>query len=145
MPIRIRDAVLADASAVASLLLQLGHPIQIETVERQLTVLSGTGCDPVIVAERDGTVEGILSLHWTPLLHRDKPLGRITALVVQEAARGQGIGSQLVAEAEQILQEAGCSAAEVTSNVKRADAHAFYLSLGYEQPSAYFRCNFDDV
>ena len=89
---------------------------------------------------------GVLSLHWMPLLHRDKPLGRVTVLVVDEAARGQSIGSKLVAEGERVLREAaGCSAVEVTSNVRRAEAHDFYRSLGYGQPSAYFRRGLDEL
>ena len=144
MTITIRDAAASDAQRVAELLAQLGHPISTETVERQLALLSDTGRDRVLVAESDGVVLGVLSLHWTPLLHRDRPLGRITALVVDEAARGQGIGSRFVAEAERVLREAGCSAVEVTSNVRRADAHNFYRGLAYGQPSAYFRRGLDE-
>lgn len=140
----IREAAPADAQTIAQLLEQLGHPISAKTVERQLATLAGTGRDRVIVAEASGVLKGVLSLHWTPLLHRDKPLGRITALVVDEALRGHGIGRTLVAEAERLLYEAGCSAAEVTSNVRRAEAHEFYLGLGYGQPAAYFRRSLDD-
>ena len=139
MTLIIREATPADTEAVAELLGQLGHPFSSETVARQLAILTETGCDRVLVAERGGAALGVLSLHWTPLLHRDKPLGRITVLVVDEGARGQGIGGRLVAEAERVLREAGCSAVEVTSNVRRAEAHAFYRGLGYGQPSAYFR------
>lgn len=143
MTTSIRDAALADAQVIADLLRQLGHPISPETVGHQLSLLSGTGCDRVLVAEADDKVRGVLSLHWTPLLHRDRPLGRILTLVVDESARGQGIGSRLVAEAERLLWEAGCSAVEVTSNVRRAEAHQFYRGLGYAQPSAYFRHSLD--
>ena len=135
----IRKAVVGDAEAVAMLLSQLGPPIQTELVRQQIETLSKTGCDRVLVAQREGVAVGVLSLHWTPLLHRDSLLGRITVLVVDEKARGQGIGRELVGEAERILSESGCSAVEVTSNLRRADAHEFYRGLGYEQPSAHFR------
>lgn len=145
MTVTVRDAAATDVQAIVDLLAQLGHPISTETVEGQLALLAGTGRDRVLVAESDGVVLGVLSLHWTPLLHRDKPLGRVTALVVDEAARGRGIGSRLVAEGEQVLREARCSAVEVTSNVRRAEAHDFYLGLGYGQPSAYFRRSLDGL
>ena len=143
--ISIREAASADAQAVADLLRQLGHPISAETIGRQLAILAATRCDRVLVAEAQGVVVGVLSLNWTPLLHRDRPLGRVTALVVDEAERGQGIGSRLVAEAERVLREMGCSAVEITSNIRRAEAHAFYRGLGYEQPSSYFRYSLDDL
>ena len=144
MTVTIRDAAPADVQAIVDLLEQLGHPISPETTRHQLALLSGTGSDRVLVAESDGVVLGVLSLHWTPLLHRDRPLGRVTALVVDDAARGRGAGSRLVAEAERVLGEAGCNAVEVTSNVRRAEAHDFYRGLGYEQPSACFRHELDD-
>ena len=139
MTVTVRDAAPADEQVIGDLLEQLGHPISPETTRHQLAFLAGTGHDRVLVAEGDSVVLGVLSLHWTPLLHCDKPLGRVTALVVDEAARGRGIGSRLVAEAERVLREAGCSAVEVTSNVRRVEAHDFYRGLGYGQPSAYFR------
>lgn len=145
LDLTIREAAPADVQTIAHLLEQLGHPICTETVERQLATLAGTGCDRVLVAEASGVLIGVLSLHWTPLLHRDKPLGRITALVVDEAVCGHGIGRALVAEAERLLHEAGCSAVEVTSNIRRAEAHGFYLGLGYGQPSAYFQRSLDDL
>ena len=144
MTVTIRDAAPADVQAIVDLLEQFGHPISPETTRHQLALLAGTGRDRVLVAESDGVVLGVLSLHWTPLLHRDRPLGRVTALVVEEAARGQGVGGRLVAEAERVLRVAGCSAVEVTSNVRRAEAHDFYRGLGYGQPSAYFRCSLDE-
>lgn len=145
MTVNVRDAAPADAQAIVDLLEQPGHPISPETTQHQLALLAGTGRDRVLVAEADGVVLGVLSLHWTPLLHRDRPLGRVTALVVDEAARGQGLGSRLVAEAERVLREANCSAVEVTSNVRRAEAHDFYRSLGYGQSSAYFWRGLDEL
>ena len=144
MTVTLRDANPADAQVIADLLEQLVHPISTETTRHQLVLLSGTGNDRVLVAEAEGRVLGGVGLHWTPLLHWGQPLGRVTVLVVNEAVRGQGIGRALVAEAERLLGEAGCGAAEVTSNVRRAEAHAFYLRLGYGQPSAYFRRGLDD-
>ena len=135
----MREAVAGDAEAIATLLSQLGPPVQTASVRQQIETLRKTGCDRVLVAERESVAVGVLSLHWTPLLHRDPPLGRITVLVVDEKVRGRGIGRELVTEAERILSEAGCSAVEVTSNLRRADAHEFYRGLGYEQPSAHFR------
>lgn len=63
MTITVRDAVSADTQIVAKLLEQLGHPISADTTHNQLLLLSGTGCDCVLVAEADSVVLGVLSLH----------------------------------------------------------------------------------
>jgi GNAT superfamily N-acetyltransferase len=80
----------------------------------------------------------MLTLHRTQVLHRPKPVGRITALVVDPSVRGQGIGRALVAAAEDALASAGCGVIEVTTNAARSDAHAFYRRLGYDQSSVKF-------
>ena len=56
-------------------------------------------------------------------------------MVVDEAVRGRGIGAELVRAAERALGERGCYMIEVTSHVRRADAHRFYERLGYEKTS----------
>jgi ribosomal protein S18 acetylase RimI-like enzyme len=72
------------------------------------------------------------------VLHRPAPVGRISMMVVDEAHRGRGIGAQMVGEAERLLAEKGCGLVEVTSNNRRADAHRFWESNGYEKTSSRF-------
>jgi GNAT superfamily N-acetyltransferase len=86
----------------------------------------------ILVADYQGTLLGVLTVHVTPVLHRPTPVGRLTALVVTEQARRQGIGRSLVEAAEQAVLDRGCELIEVTTNRKRTDAHAFYERLGYE-------------
>ena len=93
--------------------------------------------ESVLVAEADSLL-GAASLHVTPVLHRPKPVGRITMMVVDEKSRGQGIGTMLVAEAESRLKARGCGLIEVTSNRKRLRAHHFYEGHGYERTSYRF-------
>lgn len=139
MAFLVREAVSEDAQQAAELLDQLGHPDDPASVAAGLRHLAATGSDRVFVAERDGVLLGLRTLHWLPLLHRPMPLGRITALVVREEARGQGIGRTLVKRGLQELKAAGCGLVEVTSNVRREEAHAFYRALGFGSPSLYFR------
>ncbi|HSM36512.1 MAG TPA: GNAT family N-acetyltransferase, partial [Longimicrobiales bacterium] len=81
---------------------------------------------------------GAITLHSMRVLHRPKPVGRITSLIVDERARGSGLGRALMDAAERALSERGCGLVEVTSHVRRTEAHTFYRHLGYERTSHRF-------
>jgi ribosomal protein S18 acetylase RimI-like enzyme len=72
------------------------------------------------------------------VISRPAPLGRITTLVVSADAQGRGIGRMLVEAAESWMRQQGCKLVEVTSNDRRAEAHAFYRHMGYERTSIRF-------
>ena len=130
-PLHVRDARPDDAPALALLITGLGYPSEGEVIARRLRVLEEAG-DRALVAERDGTIVGLITTHVTNVLHRPTPVGRISMLVVTERSRGTGVGRALMAAAERVLEEErGCGIIEVTSNRKRTDAHAFYERLGY--------------
>lgn len=133
----VRDARPEDADGIAPLLAQLGYPAAADVVRERLASLVARG-DRALVAERGGTVVGVLTLHRTPVLHRPADVGRITALVVDAGARVGGVGRALVREAERILRDAGCERVEVTSAARRLDAHAFYRRLGYDEAGVRF-------
>ncbi len=92
----------------------------------------------VLVAELDGRVVGCLTTSIMHVLQRPKPLGRMSMVVVEEGLRGRGIGAALVRAAEQSFKARGCGLVEVTSNLRRKDAHRFYEQLGYERSSFRF-------
>ena len=135
-PPEIREARPRDAAAIAALLTELGYEVSAVDVRRRLAAMGKAG-EPALVADRDGPI-GCLSWHVTPVLHRPRPVGRITMIVVAETARGGGIGTALVEAAEARLRARGCGLLEVTSNVKRMRAHAFYQGLGFERTSYRF-------
>ncbi len=58
-------------------------------------------------------------------------LGYLSALVVAEAARGRGIGKQLVRQVEKELADRGCTV--LISDVWK-DAEEFYRALGWTSP-----------
>jgi Acetyltransferases len=53
-------------------------------------------------------------------------------VVVDEAARGQGVGEALSREAQRIATEAGAESLRLTSRSHRAAAHRLYERLGFE-------------
>lgn len=132
----IRDARPGDAEPAAALIRALGYEVGAADVRKRLAALRKSG-DGALAAVR-GDLAGLITLHVTPVLHRPRPVGRITLLVVAEEARGQGIGAALVAAAEQWLAAKGCGLIEVTSNRKRLRAHNFYERLGYDRTSYRF-------
>jgi GNAT superfamily N-acetyltransferase len=134
----IREASEHDAPELARLLTALGHATDARELRDRWIPWREEGNTALVAARTDGTLSGVATLHRTWVLHRPRPLGRITSLVVDEPDRGKGIGRALVAASEKWFTDAGCGLLEVTSNAQRIDAHEFYRHLGYEQTSARF-------
>lgn len=133
MSLEIRTALPGDVSAVASLLADLGYPQQVATLPARIARLADTQTDVVLVAELDGRVVGIACLHVTLFFHEPGPgRARLTALVVDPACRGEGIGGRLLRAAEAAARQRGCTVLELTSAAHREAAHRFYQAAGYE-------------
>ncbi len=130
----IRLARAGDSDDLGRLIAQLGYDAAPAQVAERLAMMEAEGRG-VLVAEIDGRVAGCLSTSIMRVLHRPAPVGRISMMVVDESLRGKGIGALLVAAAERHLLEQGCEVVEVTSNLARTRAHAFYERLGYEKSS----------
>jgi PhnO protein len=85
------------------------------------------------LAEQDGHIVGMIGLHMQFHLHHANWIGEIQELVVMPQARGLRVGSQLLAWAEAFARQAGAEMTELSTSVKRLDAHRFYLREGYTQ------------
>ena len=133
----LRDARADDAGSLVSLIAQIGFQVDVSGVASRMQMLAADE-EPVIVAERGGALVGMLDWHVMPAIHRPRPVGRIVTLVVDEACRGTGIGTALVAEAESRMRARGCEKMEVTSNLVLERAHAFYERYGLERSSLRF-------
>lgn len=140
----IRQARSQDAAPITALLAELGYPLTPLQVREKLLAMADVALDTVLVA---GTTEpvngesillGCISLHALPMFHQPGRLGRITALVVTEQARGRGVGSALLDAAHAWFESHGCDRAEVTSGDQRHAAHRFYESHGYARESQRF-------
>ena len=131
----IRSATVDDANELARLLTQLGHQTAASHIVDTWDAWRAEENRALVVAQDDGSLAGVVTLHSMLVLHRTKPVGRITSLIVDAPYRGQGLGRALVAAAENELAARGCGLLEITSNFTRTDAHAFYESLGYERTS----------
>lgn len=127
----VRDATTADLNDVSRLLTQLGYPTEPELANERVQRTVGDGNGRVILAEHNGAVCGMITIYHIRTIHRPGDICRITALVIDESARGTGVGRLLVEEVERHARATGCVRVEVTSAAQRTGAHAFYLKLGY--------------
>lgn len=83
-----------------------------------------------LVAENEGNVVGMISLHTQRLLHHNGRVAEIQEFFVDENVRGLGIGKKLIEEIKAIAVKNSCKILEVTCNLKRIDSHRFYVNSG---------------
>jgi GNAT superfamily N-acetyltransferase len=127
----VRAATAADAAPLAVLFEQFEHPTPAEPIPARLArLLAHDG--QALVAEGDGALLGVATVQIVHSLVDDAPRGMLTALVVHEDTRGQGVGRALVAAVEAWARERGANRVVVTTALRRAGAHAFYERIGYE-------------
>ncbi|MFC4072559.1 GNAT family N-acetyltransferase [Actinoplanes subglobosus] len=83
----------------------------------------------ILVARVDGRIMGTLTLVTFPI-----PTGLrawIEDVVVDEAARGHGVGAALTTEAVRIARAAGARTVDLTSRPSRVAANRLYERLGF--------------
>jgi GNAT superfamily N-acetyltransferase len=134
---QIREARASDAPRLVELIRELEHEVDEKSVRKNLAKLKTIGELPLL-ATLDEVVVGLIGRHRMFTIHRPKPVGRIPILVVTKEAWGRNIGRMLVDKVEQWCRDEGCGLVEVTSNDRRAEAHAFYRHMGYERSSIRF-------
>jgi GNAT superfamily N-acetyltransferase len=132
-----------DAAEIQGLLVQLGYELSLAQVQEILGQLGTTAADHVLLARDGRDALGVIALHRATMLHAHRPVMRVMSLVVRDSARGRGIGKVLMARAEALARETGCSSVELTSGLRRADAHEFYRALGYDGTSMRFSRKLD--
>ena len=129
----IREAVPADAQALADLSAQLGYPVPADEMAERLQALLADPRHEVFVWQAEtGQVLGFLHL-FRSLYLEAPPMAEIGGLVVDAGARGRGIGARLVARGERWALAHGLVRIRVRSRLERADAHRFYDRLGYSR------------
>ncbi|HEU4333872.1 MAG TPA: GNAT family N-acetyltransferase [Candidatus Eisenbacteria bacterium] len=122
-----------DAARVAELAGALGYPSTAEQILGRKAVLDREGRHGLFVAESaPGEVVGWIIVSEMCSLELD-PNAEVKGLVVAEAARGRGIGGELMRVAEAWARARGLREVVLRSNVIRERTHAFYRGVGYEE------------
>jgi GNAT superfamily N-acetyltransferase len=128
----VRRLVADDAEEVAALSGQLGYVAGAEQIQRRLHSLSGDENRLALGALLDGRLVGWIDASVERHLQSEDVVD-IGGLVVSEGARGLGIGRRLCEEVEAWTRAKGFGRVRVRSQIKREDAHRFYLRNGYEK------------
>ncbi|AIQ10932.1 hypothetical protein PDUR_02065 [Paenibacillus durus] len=153
----IRKAVQEDAPALAGLMEQLdGKSHSVRDLELRLDFIRMSPIEELFVCESPASSEegegsvlperetnatarkgaplllGCLGFRLRENIEDLTRYGEISLLVTDKAARRQGVGSRLMAFAEQMAAERGCKGTWLVSGTAREEAHRFYRELGYE-------------
>jgi len=141
--VKIRQATQNDASAILKLYAQPDYD--------NGRVLSQEGAKAIILnaerypfykfylAERQGLALGTYALLVMENIgHMGSPSAIVESVAVAPEAQGMGIGKALMDHALAIAAEQGCYKLALSSNLKRAAAHAFYDRLGFQRHGVSF-------
>lgn len=132
----IRTATAADLPAVLALIADDGRA-SAEPTAAHRAAFAAIEADPrneiLVLEEPGGAVVGCLQATYIPGLGRSgADRAHLEAIRVRSDRRGAGLGRRLVGAAIERARERGCGLVQLTSNRRRADAHRFYGSLGFE-------------
>ena len=118
-------------TAMARLVPQLSRSAAPVTAEIVAGVVAHEACHLLVARDRDGGILGSMTLVVFPI-----PTGVrawIEDVVVDEAARGQGVGEALNLRAIEIAEGLGATTVDLTSRPSREAANRLYHRLGFVQ------------
>jgi len=133
--IHIRRLTPDDADPAAELSGQLGYSCPAEDLRDRIDELSRSA-DRVAFAAVTGSQDGEIVGWIDAAMERHLQYAAsavIGGLVVREDMRGHGIGRRLCLEVEEWARSRSVPLVRVRSQIKREDAHRFYLRDGYRQ------------
>ena len=134
--LQIRKCCMNDLERVTALLREFGYPTTLSVMKERMQDMENDSLHCTLVAELDNEVVGMVGLRQISSYYKQKEcITEITALIVSEQLRGNGLGKRLVASAEEWARQQGCNQLFLRSGnrVERAPAHAFYRHIGFEK------------
>ena len=134
----IREARYEDSYELSLLMGELGYPTAPEEMTERLETLLPNEAYACFVACINDQVIGMIGLTKGLYFEKNGCYARISALIVSEEFRGNGIGKQLVRFGEEWAKEQGATAILLNSGKQRTDTHEFYRSLDYDDTGLRF-------
>ncbi len=111
--------------------------------QAELDAVVGCPANTVLLARSSGTIAGAMTLVMFPV-----PTGLrawIEDVVVDQSARGQGVGEAMMRESLRLAREAGARTVDLTSRPAREAAGRLYERLGFTiRESRLYRYTFED-
>lgn len=132
MQIQIRPAGDQDAAAIAMLVGQLRYDASADDIVPRLAEIAQNRYATVFVAEVDDAVVGFVHVFGVTWVQMGRFAG-IGGMAVAEGKRGVGIGTRLLAAAEDWARGNRYPLMKVRSNVIREESHPFYLGRGFSE------------
>ena len=135
----IRRASRPDLPAIMALLRHEDEVVDLAGIEigarleESFHAIDADARNEMLVLEADGEVVGYLQITYIPGLGRGGgERAVLEGIRIRVDRRGGGLGRALVREAITRAQARGCVLVQLSSNLRRRDAHRFYESLGFE-------------
>ena len=137
MTVSIRRLTVDDAEAAAELSGQLGYSCSAKDLRDRIDELSRAADRVAFAAVVAGQIVGWIDAAMER--HLQSPARAVIGgLVVREDTRGLGVGKRLCLEVEEWARSKSVPLVRVRSQIKREDAHRFYLRDGYRKVKTSF-------
>jgi ribosomal protein S18 acetylase RimI-like enzyme len=138
--LKVRDARLDDAPALAALMTVLGYPTSPRSMSAGLNrVLADPAFRTLVAETADHRVVGFAGFRVGPTFEGDTLEGEIVALVVDPTHRSQGVGATIVEAGEEWALARGASSMMLGTRGDRRRAQSFYERHGYAADGLRYR------
>jgi ribosomal protein S18 acetylase RimI-like enzyme len=131
MKVEIFDGLPSElADALRALVPQLSTSNPPPSVDDVEAMLSSDAITQFVARDDDGRIMGVATLAMFPI-----PTARrawIEDVIVDETARGQGVGEALTRAMLDRSRELGCTTVDLTSRPSREAANRLYQRIGFE-------------
>ena len=144
--VRIEEAVEATSElqkALAHLLPQLNPKLPVPTMERLQAIMADPSVTLFLAKDGEEAVgTATVIVYTTPFWIK----ARLDEVVVDESARGKGVGAALVGACLEVARRRGAEVAELQSGVQREAANRLYQRMGFKlRQSNLYRIVLDKV
>jgi GNAT superfamily N-acetyltransferase len=132
MKITIREAIADDATEITGLSAQLGYSMSVGDTLNNIDIINQNPNEIIRVFVQEKKVVGWIHVFLAVRLE-SASFCEIGGLVVHEQYRRMGIAKQLIDHIKPWCAGKGTNILRVRSNIKRSDAHQFYLQTGFRE------------